>query len=374
MEGNKAFFGKEGLTSSSASHYCKIAHEMSRTLTAQIESVSFINSTITMPMANDHSELATAVGYDLKDLACIEDNIEIIGGLHAFIAWCNEAIAARELMRKQHNGVLFNEWLKQSDITLTEPKFDTELQRPIFKSKLTSPVIPLIISDAEATKYRELHGTRMPNRISNYDVIMDMDTKERNHFYSLQSKVSLYGKYIGVHNNNDGAFLKARKEMLEKTTHEYSVKGSGSDTIITHYKSSVPIESVEETYFRMQKKHRALQAELNGIIHKIEIEAQHQYDEMRAEYQKNLSIYKKEHDKELQEYEKEVEKYEAALSREREEFQKQLDAYHIAFDKYTDEYNKWMRDGNIEIQNLRIVIPNALYPIFKRIQEQTDKK
>ena len=109
-------------------------------------------------------------------------------------------------------------------------------------------------------------------------------------------------------------------------------EGEGRDTVLYKYSPSVNLTEVEETFFKLQAKYREIQARLNGMKHLCE------------------------------------------LAMQKDQLQK-TEAYKIADNDYSAKMHEIENECNIykeeelaKVQNLKIVIPNSLESIYKKIQ------
>lgn len=172
-----------------------------------------------------------------------------------------------------------------------------------------------------------LDAPESPTYMSEDEAIAQLSIKERNRYYELETKCAVIGKFI----HPDGSFSKARKEINSVLENPIRVNESGRDTLIFSYEPSVDPQKVESLFFNLQQKHREAQAELNGIKHKIEL------------------IIEEDHRLKLEKYSKEIEDYNSYHRRKKAEF------------------DLWWTQELEKIQNLKIIIPNDLHPIYEKI-------
>lgn len=126
-----------------------------------------------------------------------------------------------------------------------------------------------------------------PTQLTAEEVIATWNTGEREKYYSLSTFAAIYGKYI----HPNGQFFTKRNRFMQMLEHPIDVDTNGRDTIITSFESSYNIQKVDDIFFALQKKQRAFEAELNGILHKIQITIDEDYSTKLAEYQKQVKEY-----------------------------------------------------------------------------------
>ena len=283
---DKVFFGESGLTSTSANHIANLAKELVQSVEKVVNNISLINSYVTLIGSNEKNLLS--VGW--KDLESLPSKMELLGQAHALMAWLREAIKAREAMLKEVEYMSIGDWAEQYDIQL--------------------PVAP-----------KERHNPTREERIASLNI------KERNRYYTLQARAAVLGKYI----HPDGSFSKARANMMDKALNPNQVVGDGRDTLLYSYKPSCDKEVVEDMFFKLQAEHRSIQAELNGILHKID-------EDMRAEA---LEI--------------------------NHEFQVAIEEYNHQFNAKQAEFSEFLKKETSRRMAFKIAIPNGLQAIYETV-------
>lgn len=280
---DKVFFGESGLTSTSANHIANLAKELVQNVEKEVNNITLIDSHVTLIGSGEKNLLS--IGW--KSLDTLPDAMRLLGQAHALMAWLREAIKAREAMLKEVEYMSIGDWAEQYDIQL--------------------PVAP-----------KERHNPTREERIASLNI------KERNRYYTLQAQAAVIGKYI----HPDGSFAKARAKMMDKTLNPNQVVGDGRDTLLYNYKPSCDRKVVDDMFFKLQAAHRSIQAELNGILHKID-------EEMRAEA---LEI--------------------------NHEFQAAIDEYNRQFHAKQAEFSEFLKKETSRRMALKIVIPNDLQAIY----------
>ena len=283
---DKVFFSDSGLTSTSANHIANLAKELVQSVEKEVNNISLINSYVTLIGSNEKNLLS--VGW--KDLESLPSKMELLGQAHALMAWLREAIKAREAMLKEVEYMSIGDWAEQYDIQL--------------------PVAP-----------KERHNPTREERIASLNI------KERNRYYTLQARAAVLGKYI----HPDGSFSKARANMMDKALNPNQVVGDGRDTLLYSYKPSCDKEVVEDMFFKLQAEHRSIQAELNGILHKID-------EDMRAEA---LEIS--------------------------HEFQVAIEEYNHQFNAKQAEFSEFLKKETSRRMAFKIAIPNGLQAIYETV-------
>jgi len=288
MNVNEIFFAVSGLTSTSANHVANLAKEYVQNVESEINNVQFYKSEVALIGTSDKNLIEDGISDEA--LLLIPDKLYAISNAKSLIAWLREAIKARTALLNAVNSMDISEWAAEFNITL--------------------PVAPV-----------------RRKTLTKEDVLATMSIKERNRVYSLETQAAVIGKYI----HPDGKFADERKEFAEKLRNKHSVKGEGRDTLLYTYTPTVSEETLENIYFQLQKEHRGIQAELNGILH--EIEEKIREDEMAAT----------------------SEHLEAQTS-----YNAEWTELNIRFQSYKEKEAK-------RIADLKIVIPNTLQSIYDTV-------
>ena len=163
-----------------------------------------------------------------------------------------------------------------------------------------------------------------------FEQVLDtLSIKERNRYLELETRCAVIGKFI----HPDGEYSDARKTFMDKKLSPKHVKENGKDTLIYSYYPNVEEREIDALFFSLQSEHRKAQAELNGIKNeinrRIDEDWRHKNDTWSIEHEKwaNSMVALKER-----------------IMREKEECSK-------------------------EIENLKIVIPDSLRPIYDKIRK-----
>lgn len=287
---NLSFFGPEGLTMTSANHIANLAKEFTKANERALNSVSFIETQLTIIGSDAVQSIHT--GWPDTALHCISENLRAICDANSLIAWLREAIKAHDKYVKSIEAQTLEEYCDECGVAVPE------------------------------------EPRREPS-ITKEEYIDTLSIKERNKILMLQAQAAVYGKYI----HPEGPFAGARAELMEKMSSETEVKGNGRDTLLYHYRPTADAVKVEAVFYQLQREYRAIQAELNGYLHKIDQAVQKDADEKSKAFHDAMVLYRLDM---------------AQISKDFEAFKMQrLD----------------------EARKLRIVIPNDLKGIYAIVSE-----
>ena len=165
--------------------------------------------------------------------------------------------------------------------------------------------------------------------ITEDDYIASLNIKQRNRYYYLDTICAVLGNYI----HPNGAYSKARKKLREVMNNPITISGSGRDAIIYTSSQSIDFDVVEDMFMALQQEYRGYQAELNSMKHQMEIAIQEDSRKKSLAYQEKF----------------------AAWSYEMEKLNTELK---IKKDK-----------ALVDAQNLKIIIPDSLKPIYDRVKD-----
>lgn len=220
----------------------------------------------------------------------IDTYLKQITQSYSLIAWLREAIKAKENLSKEITKTTLEQWCIDNNKELPNmPKYE--------------------------------------NPITKDDILATWTVKDRNHYLTLSTKVSVYGKFI----HPDGAYSKARKELKNKINNPVSYKESGRDTIIKKYSPSISPEKVDKEFFELQSEWRKTQAELNSYEHKIQLAIDEDTNKKNSKYAKEQTDYSN------------------------------------AIATLQAELRAWKDTAQQEIANLKIIVPDALRDIYNTV-------
>lgn len=232
------FFGKEGITSTSANHLANIAKEYLESQRAIIDNISFVNETVSV---NGSNPVITRKGLDSIDK--ILPAVDKIGSYHAFIAYLREAIKAKKSMLD--NICTFS---------IYWDKYYSEYKMP------DRPIYPTF-NDILATK----------------------TIKEQAEYYRIEALASTIGKMI----HPGGSYHTARTNAYYYLSHPCKVDG----VTITSSTLSLDVKEIDDTYFELQRIHRENEARLNAFKNSIQKQIDDITVEKDKEYQKDVEKY-----------------------------------------------------------------------------------
>ncbi|MDR3266847.1 MAG: hypothetical protein LBT24_04665 [Tannerella sp.] len=276
---NEVFFGEKGITSSSANHISNVGKEYIGSTHKSLESLNFVTSTISDFQAEKTYTLKTGIRLSEDE---IMGKLTKISEVHAIMAYLREAIKAKD----------------------TELK---DLKKKEFECSVDFP--------------------DEPEKFEMEDAIGELNIKERNEYLTLEAEASSIGKFI----HPGSPFDIARKALMDCAVNEAEVQERGKAVMIIRKTPVHTVEEVDESFFKLQKRHREISARLNSIKHKLQ-------ERIDTE---NL-IRNREHDEVLSDY---------RVTRKKEE---------TAFKTLIQQESK-------RIANLKIAIPHELETVFNFI-------
>lgn len=287
-ECNKQFFSDKGITSSSANHLANIAKETAEQIKSELNNINFLKTTVSLLGSKDPQLIKD--GISNEDLETIQDKLQVIIEANAFIAWVREAIKA-----------------KDDEITAV---------KSMSVESYYSDVLQLGVMDTELM---------YPKEIKDSDILANWNIKERNEYFSLEAEAAVIGKFI----HPEGSYAKARKKLLNNN--EKVVEKSDSYVLVYESTPTVDVNKEEEVFFKLQKKHREVNAQLNKLKSRITNE------KLALQVEENNKVV--EHNSKIRDIRQ----------------------------KYTDLLNEYRTKETDRIAKLKIVIPNELVNIYNRL-------
>lgn len=281
---SQVFFSTDGLTLTSANHIANLAKEYAKNAESELNNVSFVNKSLTI-VGSDNTQTIHK-GWTPEVFDEIDAKLNVIAQAHSLIAWLREAIKAHGTLMSLIEGEELSDYYE------------------------TLPTKPVKAKEITKDEYIKL-----------------LTIKERNRIYALQARAAVFGTYI----HPDGRFWKARKELMDKRSNPTEVCGQGRDTLLYMFEPTIPVENVDTQFYVLQQKHRAIQAELNGLLHKIDTSVEEYNAKVKREYNEALA-----------DYNAEIARLTSIMEAEREH-------------------------KLVEARKLRIVIPNDLQEIYQTI-------
>ena len=287
-ECNKQFFSDKGITSSSANHLANIAKETAEQIKSELNNINFLKTTVSLLGSKDPQLIKD--GISNEDLETIQDKLQVVIEANAFIAWVREAIKA-----------------KDDEITAI---------KSMSVESYYSDVLQLGVMDTELL---------YPKEIKDSDILANWNIKERNEYFSLEAEAAVIGKFI----HPEGSYAKARKKLLNNN--EKVVEKSDSYVLVYESTPTVDVNKEEEVFFKLQKKHREVNAQLNKLKSRITNE------KLALQVEENNKVV--EHNSKIRDIRQ----------------------------KYTDLLNEYRTKETDRIAKLKIVIPNELINIYNRL-------
>ena len=235
----------------------------------------------------------------------IAESVKRICKANALIAWLREAVKEREQAQKYVSDMSLDDWMK--------------------KQGIEKPAVP--------------QPPQMPRiNFQDYNTILDtgLTVKEYNRFVELNSALAVYGEMI----HEKGLLTRQKSELARIMQNPTEVKESGRDTIITTYKVDVNISAdIDNLYTELQSEYRKLQAEKNGIETK--------FSNLAMDYQT-----------------RKMDEWKAAKA----QYDRDLQKVNSELVGIQTQMNDWKKQRLEELAALKIIIPDALKPLYKELK------
>lgn len=235
----------------------------------------------------------------------IAESVKRICKANALIAWLREAVKEREQAQKYVSDMSLDDWMK--------------------KQGIEKPAVP--------------QPPQMPRiNFQDYNTILDtgLSVKEYNRFVELNSALAVYGEMI----HEKGLLTRQKSELARIMQNPTEVKESGRDTIITTYKVDVNISAdIDNLYTELQSEYRKLQAEKNGIEAK--------FSNLAMDYQT-----------------RKMDEWKAAKA----QYDRDLQKVNSELVGIQTQMNDWKKQRLEELAALKIIIPDALKPLYKELK------
>lgn len=234
----------------------------------------------------------------------IAGSVKRICKANALIAWLREAVKEREQAQKYVSDMSLDDWMK--------------------KQGIEKPAVP--------------QPPQMPRiNFQDYNTILDtgLTVKEYNRFVELNSALAVYGEMI----HEKGLLTRQKSELARIMQNPTEVKESGRDTIITTYKVSPHMTDIDDLYTELQSEYRKLQAEKNGIEAK--------FSNLAMDYQT-----------------RKMDEWKAAKA----QYDRDLQKVNSELVGIQTQMNDWKKQRLEELAALKIIIPDALKPLYKELK------
>ena len=282
------FFADKGLTSTSANHVANLAKEYIQQNESILNNITFYQKEVALIGSSSRNILQVGVNT-VED---IPELLKEVAEAKSLIAWLREAIKAKDRLMQRCEAMADTEYIAANNIKYPD--------RPVAGNILTED-----------------------------EYYSNLSIKERNRYYALETEAAVIGKYI----HPEGKFATARQELSNYIQKPNSVSGSGRDTVIYSYIPTISIEDVDEMFFKLQTKHREIQAQLNSIKYQCE----QAIIASKTEVQEKYALELREYNSAVQNIEAEIEAYKTKKLR--------------------------------EIGNYKIVIPDSLVAIYEKVSK-----
>ena len=380
MKSDNIYFGDTGLTSTSANHIANMAKESVRNTANELSGISFFSSTVSL-LSGGNSQKAK-IGSTREELNGIQRSLEAIGEANALCAWLREAIKARERLLEEVKRMTLEGYCKNILGGVEVPQQDTNIDDWMKAKGYTRPDINAEFPDVKVaikpfsgvvesrlSGFCRKFGLKMPDSptqepaMTEDDYMSSLSVKDRNRFLMLEAKAAVIGKYI----HENGHLYNERERLRQIIAKPIGTQGEGANTLIYRFEPSVQKDEVEALFFRLAAEHRAIQAELNGMLAErartIEadkqkkaaayLKASEDFSREMSVLQDKLSAYMLEERRKMSELQNEYD----AWSTEQKNRHKQLNA----------DLAAWKLAESKRIAALGIIIPNELRDIYERI-------
>lgn len=237
------YFGKSGLTSTSASYLANLAQEQIKSDETWFNQLRFFGETMTLLSTGVECQSAIPT---IKDLSIIDTTIKRDANLYWFIAYVKEAIKAKE---QAVNGLPdFSEWAHDK----LEPSPDS------------------------------------PNSVSEEDIIAEFDSSKLAKYLRLQQFAALYGKLI----HNRGDIASARKIAYTVANNPTHVENLATDVVIKKNELAFSLDEIDEVFNQLQSTRREYDKELNKMKFEILEEVNRRNQELGFQYREAYSAWK----------------------------------------------------------------------------------
>ena len=246
---NNVYFGKEGMTSTSANFYANIAKEMIQQTEERLNSVKFYEISISAI----GSSVKQLMSQGTTDISFIDNALREVAEANAFCAWVREAIKEKEAQQLAISRMDMYGWAEEQGIEVIEsPRYPGE-----------------------------------PDDVSEEDIINSWDINKRNKYLKLEAFASTIGKYI----HPNGAYSKARAAMHKMLGNPITKEGQGRDLILYYTDATVDPNKVDGKFLALQDWYRSYEKELNQMKAEIKEEKNKQNSKLADDYQVKLDQY-----------------------------------------------------------------------------------
>ena len=380
MKSDNIYFGETGLTSTSANHIANMAKESVRNTANELSGISFYSSTVSL-LSGGNSQKAK-LGSTREELNDIQRSLEAIGEANALCAWLREAIKARERLLEEVNRMTLEGYCKSVLGGVEVPQQDTNIgdwmkskgyTRPDINAEFPDVTVAIKpfsgVVESRLSRFCRKFGLKMPDSptqepaMTEDDYMSSLSVKDRNRFLMLEAKAAVIGKYI----HENGHLHNERERLRQIIAKPIGTQGEGANTLIYRFEPSVQKDEVESLFFRLAAEHRAIQAELNGMLAERARAIEADKQEKAAAYQKASEDFSRE----MSVLQDKLSAYMLEERRKMSELQSEYDAWSTEQKNRHKQLNAdlaaWKLAESKRIAALGIIIPNELRDIYERI-------
>lgn len=236
--------GEKGLTSTKANEYANLAREAIKEANQFLQDLNL--STTTISCISVEGEKIVKKGINLEEFNTIKDKLDTITQYNAFVAWCREAIEAKENLIAEIESTYLSDYCE--------------------KFGLKDPV--------SASWDDNIHSEEQA------------DVKEMADYYIANAYASVLGQSI----HKDGVFASKRDQLLKDINNPIGITGSGRDTVIYTITPTIPTENVNNLYLELQSIWREKESQVNKMKYDWQTED-------KLEKQRRLTKYAEEQTK-----------------------------------------------------------------------------
>lgn len=378
MKSDYIYFGEAGLTSTSANHVANMAKESVREIANELEAIGFYNATVCLLSGGTPQQ--AVVGCTRDRLGKVLPSLESIGEANALIAWLREAIKARERLLQEVRDTTLERYCREVLGGADVPTPDTNIDRwlkdrgesvPDINGDFPDVKIPIAYGTVanRIEKMCRKFGLTMPEKpmqeqpMTEDEYMATLSVKDRNRMLMLNAKAAAIGKYI----HDDGPLTRERQKLRHAVSHPAETQDKGADTVVWRFEPSVSQGEVDGLFFRLAAEHRALQAELNGLLAERARAIEADKQQKAAAWQKDTEAYARE----MSVLQDRLNAYMAAERKRMSELQAEYDQWSTAqknrHQQLCADLEAWRLSESKRIASLGIIIPNELRPVFDRV-------
>lgn len=378
MKSDYIYFGEAGMTSASANHVANMAKESIREIANDLEAVSFYNAAVALLSGGTAQQ--AHIGSTREQIDRVQQALESIGEANALIAWLREAIKARERLLQEVKGTTLQDYCERVLGGAEVPQQDTNIeqwmkergyQMPDINGTFPGVEMPLRYGEVpnRLQKMCKKLGLAWPDRplqenaMTEDDYMATLSVKDRNRMLMLNAKAAAIGKFI----HEDGHLSKERQKLRHAIAYPIETQGEGANTVVYRLEPSVSQGEVDGLFFRLAAEHRALQAELNGLLAQRDRTIEADKQAKAAAWQKQSDDYARQ----MSVLQDRLNAYMADERKRMSELQAEYDAWSTEqknrHQQLTADLEAWKLSEAKRIADLGIIIPNELRAVFDRV-------